>query len=152
MDMASGYFPLVIAVLLSTIRSLDLSFAFVPPSLINTLRLLHLRRKEFRLEKWVTPDGSRWQHRRIRGRQLGYISEMMHGNTLAHCNTRIHISMMERIISTGGNVSARWRYSDRWTHTEARVENHIRESSLAKISDVRAKELVSQKLDKISLL
>jgi len=37
-------------------------------------------------------------------------------------------------------------------HTEARVENHIRESSLAKISDVRAKELVSQRLDKILLL
>lgn len=81
----------------------------------------------------------------IRGRQLGYIPEMMHGNTLAHCDTRIHIAMMERIISTVGNVSARNDDDIRIDgHTEARVDNrpYIRKSSLAKISDVRAKEFV----------
>lgn len=126
-------FALAIVILLLTIilifvRSPDLSpspSSLPLSSLVNTLRLLHLRRKEFRLEKWVTPDESRWQRTVIwfAGDSLA-ISWRWCTGIRSHTLTRVSPYIYDGANNIhGGECVCSERHPDRWTHTEARVDN-----------------------------
>lgn len=62
----------------------------------------------------------------IRGRQLGYIPEMMHGNTLAHCDIA-YPYIHDGANNIHGNVSAQNDDDIRIDgHAEAEVDNRPR--------------------------